>query len=704
MKNPKVENAFNAMKALGIASATVKPVLKQLLKMYDKNWEFIEAENYRALVDAIFEFEEEKEDKRVEVKRKEPVNCDGSEPPHKKVHWDIEEDEASSTVDSSGKLIFRKEGDIPPLYSSERPNTSYSSVDNKEVELGTCSAMHKEKGHLSSVIISTSGKIKSERASSSSCSKFPINESASLPEDLEKICAGCVVPIRASTSKIHSDLVEGSSTGHMCAKLSQCVDDENIKESASACNFQRSEHKFDIVSLPSGDVKLCCVHALDKATSHVQDMDAVLKLVEEEFLRSHKIVGPPFSLKSLLEDICKRFCELANDCTNQSLVRKTSPEDFSQHILCCSKESAGVPVARKSLEVQNEKDPETETSQAFGNRVKRHPQLYVDDITKGEENVKISLVDERNNRQPPKFFYIPKNLIYQKAIVNISLARISDEDCCPSCSGDCLSSPVPCACARVTNGEFAYTNDGLLKSEFLKACINENKYVYCHDCPVERAKNERKPENCKGHSVKKFIKECWSKCGCSTQCGNRVVQRGISRNLQVYWTTEGKGWGLRTLEDLPEGAFVCEYVGEVVTNTELDERNKQSRGNERHTYPVQLDADWGSESILDDDFALCLDATNYGNIGRFVNHKCHGANLIEIPVEVETADHHYYHLAFFTTQEVKAFEELTWDYGIDFEDEDHPIKAFRCRCGSAYCRYKNRKGSRSKPRASNSNR
>lgn len=63
MKNPKVENAFNAMKALGIASATVKPVLKQLLKMYDKNWEFIEAENYRALVDAIFEFEEEKEDK-----------------------------------------------------------------------------------------------------------------------------------------------------------------------------------------------------------------------------------------------------------------------------------------------------------------------------------------------------------------------------------------------------------------------------------------------------------------------------------------------------------------------------------------------------------------------------------------------------------------------------------------------------------------
>lgn len=78
---------------------------------------------------------------------------------------------------------------------------------------------------------------------------------------------------------------------------------------------------------------------------------------------------------------------------------------------------------------------------------------------------------------------------------------------------------------------------------------------------------------------------------------------------------------MRTLEDLPRGAFICEYVGEVVTNTELDERNRGSRGKERHTYPVQLDADWGSESILNDDFALCLDATTYGNVARFMNHK-----------------------------------------------------------------------------------
>ena len=91
--------------------------------------------------------------------------------------------------------------------------------------------------------------------------------------------------------------------------------------------------------------------------------------------------------------------------------------------------------------------------------------------------------------------------------------------------------------------------------------------------------------------------------------------------FQVFLTAEGKGWGLRTLQDLPRGAFVCEYVGEIVTNSELYERNLQKSGNERHTYPVLLDADWGSEVVLKDEEALCLDATEYGNVARFINHR-----------------------------------------------------------------------------------
>ncbi|CAH1424465.1 unnamed protein product [Lactuca virosa] len=264
----------------------------------------------------------------------------------------------------------------------------------------------------------------------------------------------------------------------------------------------------------------------------------------------------------------------------------------------------------------------------------------INDITRGTERLKISLIDE------------------------------IDENCCLKCNGDCLSSRVPCACSRETGGEFAYTSQ---------------------DCPLERAKNVQNPEPCKGHLVRKFIKECWRKCGCSMECGNRVVQRGITCKLQVF-AMEGKGWGLRTLENLPKGSFVCEYVGEILTNMELYERNKKTRINERHTYPVSLDSDWGSEQILKDEEALCLDATNYGNVARFINHRCFDSNLIEIPVEVETPDHHYYHIAFFTKRNVNAYEELTWDYQIDFEDDGHPIKAFKCQCGSSYCRDVRREG------------
>ncbi|XP_021828980.1 uncharacterized protein LOC110769339 [Prunus avium] len=320
--------------------------------------------------------------------------------------------------------------------------------------------------------------------------------------------------------------------------------------------------------------------------------------------------------------------------------------------------------------------------------------VYIDDITRGEERVKISLEDGRNVEDLPTFFYIPRNLVYKNAYVKFSLVRISDEGCCPHCYGDCLASPIPCICAIETRGGFAYTPEGLVKDKFLEDCISmkqepkEHHYVYCKKCPLESSKNKKSPVACKGHLFRKFIKECWSKCGCNMNCGNRIVQQGITVKLQVFLTPEGKGWGLRTLEDLPRGAFVCEYVGEIVTSTELYERNMHSVG-KKHTCPVLLDADWGSEAVLKDEEALCLDATVYGNVARFINHRCFDATLVEIPVEVETPDHHYYHVALFTTRNVAAMEELTWDYGIDFDDHDHPVKAFQCLCGSPFCRGRN---------------
>ncbi|XP_061993038.1 uncharacterized protein LOC133710914 [Rosa rugosa] len=317
--------------------------------------------------------------------------------------------------------------------------------------------------------------------------------------------------------------------------------------------------------------------------------------------------------------------------------------------------------------------------------------VYVDNITRGEENLKIPLEGGRNAEDLSTFFYMPQNVVYKNAHVNFALRCTSNQAWCSHCFGNCLASPVPCACAMQTAGGFAYAPGGSVKDTFMEECLSviqerkQHHYFYCKKCPLESFRKKKSSSPCKGHLLQKFVKECWSKCGCNKNCGNRIIQQGISFKLQVFLTPEGKGWGLRTLEDLPRGAFVCEYVGEIVTITELYERNMQSAGR-RHTYTVLLDANWHSKGVLKDEEALCLDATVYGNVARFINHRCSDATLVQIPVEVETPDHHYYHVALFTTRNVAAMEELTWDYGIDFDDHDHPVKPFLCLCGSQFCR------------------
>ncbi|XP_025930604.1 histone-lysine N-methyltransferase SETMAR [Apteryx rowi] len=60
-------------------------------------------------------------------------------------------------------------------------------------------------------------------------------------------------------------------------------------------------------------------------------------------------------------------------------------------------------------------------------------------------------------------------------------------------------------------------------------------------------------------------------CQCGESCQNRVVQRGLQFRLEVFKTVK-KGWGLRTLEFIAKGRFVCEYAGEVLGFNEARRR------------------------------------------------------------------------------------------------------------------------------------
>lgn len=346
----------------------------------------------------------------------------------------------------------------------------------------------------------------------------------------------------------------GSSTeSHFVKSLASehvCVDNDD--DASGSNDSATSKNNFAITSSAMGEVKLSlsCTHALEKLNFRRPNFDAVLKYLECKYLMSGNLVGPEFSVKKLLKDLCDTYLKLGS-----KPVRHSAAINSPDRVVNVWDSFFGNRLRKQASRMGNsERDMNKKGSNHSGclnssNMVtvpkqheicdKKRSSHRISDITKGTENVQISLVDETGNEDLPKFTYIPHNLVFQNAYVHISLARIADEDCCSNCSGDCLSLSIPCACACETGGEFAYTRQGLLKEEFLNACISmkkepcEKHLVYCQDCPLERSRNEYYPEECKGHIVRKFIKECWRKCGCSMQCQNRVVQRGITCQLQV---------------------------------------------------------------------------------------------------------------------------------------------------------------------------
>lgn len=458
---------------------------------------------------------------------------------------------------------------------------------------------------------------------------------------------------------------------------------EVIKTSSCFPKEDVDQGKAGAHGTPQGILPLANVSSL--AELNVQSNNAILVTTADEALASPAITQSQHEEASSEVAWNTKDTEMTtpNEGQKRSFERQTSTESSKKRKRTLIKlKDLGEEQSRINNGPEN--DPELDRPVPS-----RHSHL---DISRGKEKVPISLCRDPDGTKhlPEDFFYINASVVYQSAHVGISMARIGEDDRCSGCAGNCLDNRVPCECTRLTDGEYAYTVEGCLYPHFLKQEMERKRDLtllsYCQPgaCPMERTTDEV----CKGHVQRRFIKECWEKCGCTQLCGNRIVQRGVVHRLQVFWTEGGKGWGIRTLEPLRAGTFVCEYVGEILTNTEMWHRNNDVHGKAQHHFSLQLDADWCSERYLKDEEALCLDGTCFGNVARFINHRCFDTNLIEIPVEIESPDHHYYHLAFFTSKDVNENEELTWDYGLDFNDKDHQIQAFECFCGSSHCRGK----------------
>ncbi|XP_036095139.1 histone-lysine N-methyltransferase EHMT1 isoform X7 [Rousettus aegyptiacus] len=253
------------------------------------------------------------------------------------------------------------------------------------------------------------------------------------------------------------------------------------------------------------------------------------------------------------------------------------------------------------------------------------------DIARGYERIPIPCVNAVDSEpSPSNYKYVSQNCVTSPMAIDRNITHL--QYCV--CIDDCSSSN--CMCGQLSLRCW-YDQDGRLLPEF----------------------NMAEPP---------LLFECNHACSCWRSCRNRVVQNGLRARLQLY-RTQSMGWGVRTLQDIPAGTFVCEYVGELISDSEADVREEDS-------YLFDLDNKDGE--------LYCIDARFYGNVSRFINHHCE-PNLVPVRVFMSHQDLRFPRIAFFSARLIEAGEQLGFDYGERFWDVKG--KLFPCRCGSAKCRH-----------------
>ncbi|XP_061641972.1 histone-lysine N-methyltransferase SETMAR isoform X1 [Phyllopteryx taeniolatus] len=277
------------------------------------------------------------------------------------------------------------------------------------------------------------------------------------------------------------------------------------------------------------------------------------------------------------------------------------------------------------------------------------------DLSNGLEYVTISFPPDSTEQLCPVFQYSPVNIQGPGCPVDPSEVTL------PGCSCVSHSCITESCCCLQTHGQ-AYAGNGTLRR------------ISVSDV---------------GHFTPVF--ECNALCSCSDTCSNRVVQRGLILSLQIC-TTARSGWGVRTLQRIPHGTFVCEYAGEVIGFEEARRRQLAQRF-EDNNYIIAVREHAGTGSITE----TFVDPATVGNIGRFLNHSCL-PNLFMVPVRVHSL---VPRLALFAGRDIDVQEELTFDYSGGYTNQtpgqlhctqtDTAIQASKtvqrktCHCGANNC-------------------
>ncbi|XP_055585809.1 probable histone-lysine N-methyltransferase set-23 isoform X1 [Uranotaenia lowii] len=178
------------------------------------------------------------------------------------------------------------------------------------------------------------------------------------------------------------------------------------------------------------------------------------------------------------------------------------------------------------------------------------------------------------------------------------------------------------------------------------------------------------------------VMECSENCLCPATCWNRLVQFGPRKKLKIKTSLiVANQLGLFTEEFIPQGGFICEYAGELITKNEALRRNQLNDSMSQKNYVLCL-----NEMSLDGATSIqtFYDPERRGNIGRYLNHSC-DPNCQTVSVHIGCP---LPRVGIFARRNIQPGEELFFDYGggnfaIEPSIQTNPKP---CLCGTSICR------------------
>ncbi|KAL0322603.1 UNVERIFIED_CONTAM: Histone-lysine N-methyltransferase family member SUVH9 [Sesamum angustifolium] len=250
------------------------------------------------------------------------------------------------------------------------------------------------------------------------------------------------------------------------------------------------------------------------------------------------------------------------------------------------------------------------------------------DLSRKKENFPVFFYNDIDGDHDPIYYEYLMTTVFPPFVYNSG----SNNGC--ECIGGCLDD---CFCAMKNGGEFAYDMNGILVRG------------------------------------KPLIFECGPHCCCPPMCRNRVTQKGVKNRFEVFRSRE-TGWGVRSLDLIQAGSFICEYAGVVLT---CEQAQIFTMNGDSLIYPsrfAQRWKEWGDLSQIFSDYVCptypsippldyAMDVSRMRNLACYMSH----SSSPNVFVQLVLFDHNnvcFPHLMLFAMENVPPLRELSLDYGV----------------------------------------